>query len=183
METTNSEETSFFNRPQGLARILALGDTTTDLWSPAEMQAMWQHQLSAPVQVDLATLHFSRLAQLSDSPEVQPFLANSFQHLLNHPSPPIELLKMTKDFAKQVLKSREDTQLNDVAAVLYHAAYAAGILRCQKRLGGMDEAELQRGFKWALTRRWLDESTRQLITQASDSLTSTVKSQPTSELD
>ena len=172
MALNDSNETSFFNRPEGLARVLALGDSTGDLWSPEEMQAMWQHQLSAPLQIDLDNMHSSRLAELKDAPDLQPHLSKSFADLLLDPQPPFELLKMTKDFAKQILKSGEDSQLNEIATVLYHAAYAAGIVAHQKRLGGMDEAELQRGFRWALSRVWLDDSTRKLIGQASDSLAS-----------
>jgi hypothetical protein len=169
---SNPNETSFFNRPDGLARVLALGDSTGDLWSPEEMQAMWQHQLSALLQIDLDSMHAFRLAELKDAPELQRFLAKSFGDLLLDPQPPFELLKITKDFAKETLKSGEDSQLNAIATALYHAAYAAAIVAGQKRLGGMDDAELKRGFEWAVSRVWLDDSTRKLIGQASDSLSS-----------
>ena len=53
MSGSDTEQTMFFSRPEGLARILSLDDETAGVWDPAEMKAMWLHQLSAPLETDL----------------------------------------------------------------------------------------------------------------------------------
>src|SRR5262249_19687361 len=98
------------------------------------------------------------------------FLDKTFGQVLNDDNSPVALLKLVKDFAKQALQSDEDVQLQSVGAALYYAAYAAGIVRCRQRLGGLLDDELKKGFEWALSRDWLDESPRKLILQASQSL-------------
>ena len=170
MEKSDSTETVFFNRPAGLARMLALDDAAGDLWSPAEMRVMWQHQLSTPVGVDLGVGAASDSGEPDNSSDLKLFLGKSFGELLTGLHPPLALLKQVKDFAKGTFRSGEDAQLRSVGAALYYAAYAAGIVRCQQRLGGMRDGELKRGFKWALSLDWLDEPSRKLIGQASDSL-------------
>ena len=170
MEKPDSTETVFFNRPESLARMLALDDAVGELWSPAEMRVMWQHQLSAPVGVDLGIGAASNTCEPDHSSMLKPFLSRSFGELLADQQPPLALLKQVKDFAKGTFRTGEDAQLRGVGAALYYAAYAAGMVRCQQRLGGMRDGELKRGFKWALSLDWLDEPSRKLIGQASDSL-------------
>ncbi len=164
MKTSDSSETIFKLRPEGLARILALDEAAADVWAPEEMQAIWQHQLSAPIELDLSTVESAR--SMKKSPELASFLALRFGELLGHSQPPVELLRLTKEFAKQTLKDSEDAQLKDVATALYCASYAAGMTRCQTRIGGLDDEELDRAFQWALNRPWLDEGTKKLIADA-----------------
>jgi hypothetical protein len=95
--------------------------------------------------------------------------------LFADPQPSFELLKQTKDLAKRILKDAADKQLKDVAGGLYYASYAAAMVRGQKRLGGLGNEELQRGFRWILKQPWLDDSTRNLVAQASGLLEENAK--------
>jgi|ERR1051325_121781 hypothetical protein len=168
MKTPDSTETMFFNRPEGLARMLALDDTASDLWSPGEMQGIWRHQLSAPIGLDLGLETGSGAG--SDAAGPKGFAAKTFAQVLAEPHPSLALLKMVKGFAKETSSSSEDAQLKSVGVALYYAAYAAGLVRCQQRLGSAKDAELQRGFDWALSLDWLDESSRKLVGEAAESL-------------
>jgi hypothetical protein len=163
-------QTIFMTRPEGLARILAVDDNTTELWNRAEMQAMWQHQLSAPMHIDLESVVSVRATELRNSPRMAEFKSKTFADLLQDPSPPVELLKLTKEFAKQTLKDAEEAQLKDVATALYYASYAAGLLRCGELIGSMNRGELRPGFDWTLRQPWLDEKTKGLICEARGSL-------------
>lgn len=169
MEHSDTNQTVFITGAAGLARILSQ-DEPQPVWAPQEMAAMWQHQMRAPIDADLASVRTARASALRNASDAAPFQGRSFSHLLHHDAPCLKLLQLTKDFAKQTLKEAEDPQLKEVTAVLYYASYAAGIVRCGTRLGGMSEHELAGGFDWALKRAWLDDTTRKLIKQARKSM-------------
>ena len=170
MNSSSPAEDIFMTGPEGLARILTLDETGTDLWGAEEMQAIWLHQLSAPLDIDLSLVGSGRAKELGKSGETKPFLAKSFSELLEHPHPPLRLLNLIEDFAKQAARDSDDAQLRQVATALYYASYAARLTRCENRTGALNEAELKAGFAWALSRLWLDEQTKELIQNASASL-------------
>jgi hypothetical protein len=167
---SDASHTIFKSRPEGLARILALDEAASELWEPQEMQAIWKHQLRAPIYLDLSTVESARAMDLEHAPHLKPFLNQSFGELITHPQPPVELLTLTKDFAKHALGSAEDAQLKDIASALYCISYAAGMTRCSIRIGSLSDAELQRVFRWALGRSWLDEASKKVISEALETL-------------
>jgi hypothetical protein len=166
-DDSDSTQTIFMSGPAGLARILAQDQPEAALWGPEEMRAMWLHQLRAPLEADLATVRSPGSSPLGNSPEALAFKDKSFNDLLLDQKPPLALLKLTKDFAKQTIKDTEDPHLKEIAAALYYCSYAASMTRCGKRLGGMRSHELKGGFEWALGREWLDAQSRALIAEAS----------------
>src|SRR5881397_1257906 len=115
MKPSDTSQTIFMTSPQGLAGLLAFDAPDAALWTPEEMKAMWQHQLAAPIDVDLGTVKSPLAAELKNSGRIRPFLKKSFRDLLDDTQPPVELLKLTKEFAKQTLKHSEDAQLKEVA--------------------------------------------------------------------
>jgi hypothetical protein len=186
MKPPEINQTTFQGRPANLARLFSLDERSDALWTPEEIGAIWQHQLSACIQSELSPetpasplashpkdQHAGkdavapRSAPLSHSPQPK-----TFGELFAEPNPSLELLKQTKNLAKRMVKDATDKQFKDVAAALYYASYAAGLVRDQKRLGGLGDEDLKRGFKWLLAQTWLDESTHNLIAQAKELLKS-----------
>jgi len=166
MDNSDSTQTIFMSGPAGLARILAQDQPEAALWSPEEMRSMWLHQLKAPIEADLASVGSSGSSPIGGTPETLAFKDKSFKDLLLDQKPPLALLRLTKDFAKQTIKDTEDPHLKEIAAALYYCSYAASMVRCGKRLGGMRSHELNGGFEWAVGREWLDQQTRALIAEA-----------------
>ena len=166
MQDSDSTDTMFMSNAASMARILAQDQPETALWEPEEMRAMWQHQLRAAMEADLNSLSSAKSKALRNAPEVIAFGQKSFGELLLHSQPPLALLQLTKDFAKQILKEAEDPQLKEIAAALYYVSYAAGMTRCGKRLGAMSGHELRGGFEWALARVWIDDQSKALIAEA-----------------
>jgi hypothetical protein len=166
MDEQESSQTIFLSGPAGLAKILEQDQDNAALWGSGEMTAMWQHQLRAPVEADLSNVPSVNLSALRQNKETQSFLEKSFENLLHHVRPPLPLLKATKDFAKQTFKEAEDAQLKEIAAALYYATYAAGLIFHKQRLGGMKRRELVGGFDWAIGRTWIDETSKKLISDA-----------------
>ena len=167
---TETEQTIFMSRPESLARILALDEDAGDLWAPEELRAMWQHQMRTPVDIDLGGFNAPGAGPLQSSAAMQSFKGKTFSELFADRQPPIEVLKLTKEFAKDTLKQAEEKQLKEIASALYYAAYAAGLLRYQKLIGSMKAEELKPGFSWAVKLSWLDDQTRELIGKARDLL-------------
>ena len=155
----DTTQTIFLSGPKSLARILAQDQPEAALWEPQEMRAVWQHQMRAPIEADLAPIG-------SSPQEAADFSDKSFSEVLHHANAPVALLKSIKNFAKQMIKDAEDSQLKEIAAALYYTSYAGGITRHGQRLGGMSDPELRGGFEWALGRVWLDEKTKNLIEEA-----------------
>lgn len=163
MGSSETDQTMFFSRPEGLARILSLDDEAGPLWDPAEMKAMWLHQLAAPLEADLGAMTMVNNAQAA---ALKNFAGKTFKDLLSHAEPPMALLELAKEFAKQTLKDSDEKQLKEIASVLYYAAYAVALTRCGKSLGSLQGHHLVSGFSWGLERPWLDETTKALLTVA-----------------
>ena len=146
-----------------LARMMALVKEDQGLWKAEELGPILQHQLAAAVQLDLGRLDrlsAERLEALCSqaTPPIE-----TFRDLLHHPRPPVELLEMTKNFARACHGGAESLLPNEVATVLYISSIVAAKLQCQRRITKLDSQGLKHMLDWALDQPWLDESTRGLL--------------------
>jgi hypothetical protein len=78
----------------------------------------------------------------------------------------VELLKITKDFAKACRLSPHSPLPREVASVLYFACIAAAMVRCRRRISGLTNDALTDGLHWVLARPWLDAPTRALVEES-----------------
>ena len=140
------------------------------LWRPDELGAIFRHQLSAPVLVDLGGYDAGLAARLRNLGEAQSLLLKSFADLFLHPAPPRELLELTKDFAKANMDSAVSALPGEVAAALYYTSIAAALVKLEARISRLSDADLHRGLLWTANQPWLDETTRQLLRQAAEKL-------------
>ena len=155
---------------RSLAAFMAAGAEETRLWRPDEVAAIFRHQMAAPVMVDLAGFDPAFAARLKNLSNAQGLLLRSFADLFHHPAPPVELLELTKDFAKANMDQPESVIPSEVAAALYYAAIASALARLDRRISRLSDAELRRGFQWAKDRPWTDDATRQLLDAAAQKL-------------
>ena len=152
--------------PKSLAAFLAEGEDRARLWRPEELGAIFRHQMSAPVVVDLGGTDPATAARLKALSHAQGLLLTSFRDLLLHPIPPIELLTLTKDFAKSNMDQPDSVLPNDVAAVVYYLTIAAGIVRLNKRISRLGDVELKRGLEWAKSKPWVEPALQDLLGEA-----------------
>ena len=153
-------------RSSQLSDILGIGPENPKLWRPDELAAIFRHQMAAPVVFDLGSmgLPFSRrLAKLSDA---QGLVLKSFADLFCHPAPPLELLRITKDFAKANRDHPESVLPPEIAAVLYYASIAVALVRCGARITRLSNHKLQKGFEWAGSQVWIDDQMKDLFKKA-----------------
>jgi len=151
------------SEPRALGKAMGLGASEERVWRPEELGAILRHQLSAPVEFDLGNLNEGMAARLRTLARGEGLLLKSFHDLLNHPNPPIELLVMTKDFAK-ALQNHPDSPLpHEVAMLLYLASIVAALVRCGWRITSLDNATLRRSLEWFQHQAWVEEPMRRLL--------------------
>jgi hypothetical protein len=151
--------------PAAMAELMELPNLIGKVWHSQELSAILRHQMSAPVQFDLSELPAGLGAKLRSLTAAQGLLIRSFGDLLRHPHPPLELLKLTKRFAKASSHHPDSPLPPEISRVLYYAAIVVAQTRCGERISGLDNAGLKQGLDWALTQLWLDASTRMIFEQ------------------
>jgi hypothetical protein len=153
-------------RPEALAALLNSGSENARVWQPDEFAAIFRHQLSAPVFVDFARMPKGAAAKLKRVSDAQGLLLKSFSELFHHPVPPIELLEMTKDFAKANMDHPESALPGEVATALYFASIAAAYVRLGARISKLSDQDLRAGWLWTRDQGWIDEKTKALLAEA-----------------
>jgi len=166
MSEFDSAGTLSKSRPKSLAAFLAAGQERARLWQPEELGAIFRHQMSAPILVDLSGLDPATAARLQTLSQAQSLLLKSFLDLFLHPVPPIELLTLSKDFAKGNMEQPDSSLPNEVAAVLYYVSIAAALVRLDRRISQLGDAELKRGLEWAKGKAWVEPRLQQLLGEA-----------------
>ena len=156
--------------PALLAKLMETDASTGPGWEPGDFGAMLRHQLTAPVPFELGVQAPAVAARLKARAEAQGLLLKNLDDLFHHPNPPIELLEMTKDFAKAISAHPNASIPPEVAAVLYYASIVVAELRCGRRITMLSDALLIDGLKFVLSNDWLDERTRAILQEGVDFL-------------
>jgi len=142
---------------------MEVGTEETRIWEPDELASILKHQMSAAVQLDLSCVGRNAAAKLGALSESGGLLIKSFADLLWHPNPPVELLELTKDFAKACGRHPDSPLPPEAADILYLASIVVARMRCRKRITTLDDASLRQGLGRAIGQAWLDERTRALL--------------------
>jgi hypothetical protein len=166
MSELDSSAAVFKSRAKSLAALMEAGSEQARLWGPDELAAIFRHQMSAPVLVDLGGFDPGTAVRLKTLSEAQGLLLKSFSDLFHHPSPPIELLRLTKEFAKANMDRPESGLPTETVSVLYYTSIAAALVRLDARISQLNEADLRRGLLWAKEQAWIDEETKALLLTA-----------------
>jgi hypothetical protein len=119
--------------PHQLASLIGGDDDIGErIWNSDDLAAILRHQMTTSLQVDLAGVG-SAAGRLREEAAAGGLLLKSFGDLLQHPHPPLGLLKMMKDFAKACRISPASTMPSEISSVVYFAsimvAGAPGFLR------------------------------------------------------
>jgi len=154
---TETNDRIFKAKPGRLACLLDLTETATQPWRTQELSAILKHQLSAPIESDLAQ------EAASENGSAHRVNMRTFGDLLHHPAPPIELLRSVKDFAKANRNHPGSALPNEIASLLYFTSIAVARERCSRRITSLSEKELQAGIAWALAQDWVDSRTKSLL--------------------
>lgn len=148
--------------PRMMAELLTVGGGADPLWRPEELAVVLQHQLSAPVDFEphASGSHEAHQGHTRTKPGIA---VSSFEELFHHPSPPVELLLLTKEFAKASRVQLESLLPQEVATVLYYASIVVARTRLGKRISGLDDKATRKGIEWVIAQPWVDARTRGLF--------------------
>lgn len=135
-------------------------------WRAAELRAVVEFLLSAPIVFQLGGLEASREARLREACEAEGSRLWTLRDLLQHPEPPLELLRMAKDYAKAGADHPVSPLPEEAALALYYASIAAALVRRNFSISRLSDDELYHGFDWAAQQPWLDEASRRLLREA-----------------
>jgi hypothetical protein len=153
-------------RAKELAALIRTGDESSPLWGANELAALFRHQMSAPMLMDLGSFDPRTAEQLKTLAAAQGLLLSSFADLFNHSAPPLQLLQMVKDFAKANMDHPESGLPREIATALYYTSIAAALLRLDARISQLPDADLQRGLRKTQEQKWLDAQTKALLAGA-----------------
>jgi len=157
----------FESKASWLAQMMDLDDGDQGLWRPDELAAMFAHQLSAPLEGDLSYLGEQATQRLNSLRSAKGPRIRSFRDLLHHPCPPVELLELTKEFAK-ACRTRPDHLLPEgIAAMLYILSIVVARTKCRQAITKLGDHALRHSLDWALKQTWVDASTRGLLLEGS----------------
>jgi hypothetical protein len=140
-------------------------DSLFDSSDPKWLSSVWQHQLDARIADDVAEMspHAVIIAEHQGT-AADPVIV-TYRDLFWHPSPPIELLKLVKEFAKREAVLPEDGLPQGIASCLYHLS----ILRATTQLGtpisSLSSNQLGRAIKTLSSQAWLDARTIELLAE------------------
>lgn len=149
-----------------LARFFALDEARVSPWNRRELAQVFEHQLKAPL----------RLGLVEDGPTMKsagPVLGaeerlalDTFEKVLFHPRPPVEVLRLIKEFAKAHLVAWPVHLPEEVAGILYYGTIAVGLVKCGERISRLTNQELRFGMNWALAIDWLDPRLKTVLQTA-----------------
>ncbi|MEZ4601225.1 MAG: hypothetical protein R2940_15655 [Syntrophotaleaceae bacterium] len=132
-------------------------------WAAGDFKAILEHQLHTPL-----ISESERFGEISRQPaervagRLSVLSCRTFQDILQHPSPSVEVLQWIKDFAKAAVKNDSDLP-KEVGRVLYILA----ILRAQAThracITTMPPLEIKNEAYRSLTFPWLPDGIQKLI--------------------
>lgn len=155
--------------PRRLARMMEAGPGQR-AWELDELGAIFRHQLTAPIDFDLASLGARAMTTLRSHATAGGAAPRTFAELFHDPQPPLDLLVLTKQFAKTSRADEESGLPAAVATVLYLASIVVARLRCGQRITGQSDEALAFGVQWVLDQPWVDERTRALFREGQQEL-------------
>ena len=151
--------------PERLAELMDAGLGSRERYEPDELAGLLRHQLNVPVSFDLGGLSEQEADTLSTQCHADGLVLKSLHDLFGHPHPPIELLEITKRYAKACRQDLDSPIPEEIAVVLYFASVAAALVRCHQRITNLDDTSLTQGIERVLALPWLDSALRNLLEQ------------------
>src|SRR4051812_48731847 len=149
-----------------LSSAMSIEPDGPDRWRPEELAEMLLHQLAAPIGEDvwrlseeLARRYDQEMTRVSDAGGA----AMTFGELFGASGPPVEVLRIVKDYAKQSISISDGPMPEELGAALYYASISCALLRCGQRISSLDQQAMREGLNWALGQSWLNDSLRALF--------------------
>lgn len=152
--------------PERLVELMGLGAHADHSWSDEELAAILQYQLARPLESDLGPLPKEVQEAMRQVEPLAPEGGQTFGFWLHHVHPPVELLKLIKQFAKSSHAVPLFGIPPQAALALYYLSIAVALVRWKKRLTSLSNDELKVGFDQLANAPWVDAASRAILEQA-----------------
>ena len=150
---------------ESIKTVLEFANSEDTKWSAQDLAAILNHQLSAPL---LSELKITLKISAKDVESLSRFVdvgIDSFGDLFCHPKPPLELLKMVKEYSKAHRGHPSCLLPKQICSVLYYVSIVMANVRCGERITTLDDSMIQEGLKWAINQDWIDENMQKVFLQ------------------
>jgi hypothetical protein len=146
-----------------LSELLDVRAPGAHAWPEADLRAMLDHLLAAPLTLALG-MRPGRVEPLLRREN----LASDFTlgALYEHPSPPASLLKVVKDAAKSGANDPWHSLPADLLLVVYYSVVALARVRGVGGVSAIKPEALERGLRWGAGLGWVNARLRALLEEA-----------------
>ena len=152
-----------------LATLLSSCGDTLHTWTPDDLAAILQHQLSLDPETDIET-YVSRGSPGRRTKPTGEGRFDSYTAFFQQKAPPLDLLRCVKDCAKAAVRDPDAPLPDDVATVIYFVAIAVALTAHGERITRLNDEGLRWGFDWSLKQTWVADALRPLLTAGLDAL-------------
>lgn len=140
-----------------LSRVIGVDDSEPEKWSDADLCAMLRHQLAAPLAFEFGA-KYRRALRMPNHPPAGGI--TTFRDLFDHPTPPLWLLQMAKEFFKKQAGGDSDRRPEQkVCYLLYLESILIAKLRAGASITKMSDDDLVRGIEWVAAQTWVENQT------------------------
>jgi hypothetical protein len=153
-------------RPDALERLMRGEEQMGLSWSQDDLRQILAHQLDTPLLYDLGRVGADESSRGNDSSQT---LVNSpcrtFRDVIYGASPPLPVLELTKEFAKNADRRADAPLPAPVATFLYFGTISVALSVHGVRITSLGEAEISDGLRWLLGQDWLDDAGHALLSR------------------
>lgn len=142
-----------------LTQLIAFDGDGRAIWPVEHLRTVLQQQLSSHWQQANRTNGRLRSVLMQSAQ----CAVGSFHDLLQHPHPPLELLRETKDMAKEWHLDPGSPLPPEICLVLYYGSIVAALVRHNERITRLSDDDLRGGASWVIRQPWVDSATRGLF--------------------
>jgi hypothetical protein len=146
--------------PAELAELLDVDRANEPLWSASELSEILCHQLDVPLERGMLSLAPTDVAQVASLRQAASPPVTSMRSLLEHPAPPMVLLELVKDFAKECRNHPDRGLPIKISTAIYLACIARSITSAADAITSLDPGDLLEGFHWLAAQEWADPCVR-----------------------
>lgn len=139
-------------------------------WTEADRAAMWRHQLATPIAQDikaadpLSGIVAHRLAGAANPAII------TYADLLLHSDPPVDLLRLVKDFGKREAIMPDGCLPQSIARCLYHSSILLARVRCGISISELPDHTLIEAVQSIARSAWIDQMTSSLLLSLASAL-------------
>ncbi len=166
MTGSGQSKAALSSRAEKLSRLFNLNEKTPEQWSERTLPAMARHQFATPLGFDLRGLTLKPADGEARETWLSQAAANgieSFEDLLFHREPPLELLRLAKDFFKKRTRECQKGSAEWQVAYLFYLLAIVAAAAESARISSLTPQDLLKGIGWAVEQSWVDDKTKHLL--------------------